>query len=510
MKKILFAVLLLCGMAGAQVVVGNYGIKYVASAPSGACSQNEAMQELVGTGVLYTCQSGTWTALPTSAGGSGSVTNIATTSPITGGPITTTGTIACATCGVTGTNLSQFAAGGTIAPAVDNASTSMSAPFWVSTNADPADAGAIRLGNAELIEWENNPTGTDATFGLTSGNILTSSVNVSAPGLVSTVSTGTAPLTVTSTTNVANLNASSLSGATFAAPGTIGGTTPGIATFTTANTTLVAMANGATASPAITSNGAGIYGSAAGTWVWQSAASTDKIAFAAASMNMVSGSCYGWTNSATVPNAAADTAICRGAGGVAQMNGAAAASPAAATIRGQGGSGTNIVGATLTLGAGIGTGNATPAQLVFQGDPFVAGSGASAHTPVKRHVTGVIKALTTATPTTIASIPLATLQNTGGHIWYHMEASDGTSQCSSDGDITYSAENSASVFVTNVSSIGDLATACTATKTLTGVWALSSANPAILSVTPTLTGITATSFNIIYEASNFGQTDPTY
>jgi hypothetical protein len=32
------------------------------------------------------------------AGGTGTVTNVATTSPITGGPITTTGTIACATC----------------------------------------------------------------------------------------------------------------------------------------------------------------------------------------------------------------------------------------------------------------------------------------------------------------------------------------------------------------------------------------------------------------------------
>src|SRR5262249_41354837 len=32
------------------------------------------------------------------AGAGGTVTNIATTSPITGGPITTTGTIACPTC----------------------------------------------------------------------------------------------------------------------------------------------------------------------------------------------------------------------------------------------------------------------------------------------------------------------------------------------------------------------------------------------------------------------------
>lgn len=55
--------------------------------------------------------------------------------------------------------------------------------------------------------------------------------------ITSTVATGTAPFTVTSTTNVANLNASSLNGATFAAPGTIGGTTAGAGNFTSLSVT---------------------------------------------------------------------------------------------------------------------------------------------------------------------------------------------------------------------------------------------------------------------------------
>lgn len=46
-----------------------------------------------------------------------------------------------------------------------------------------------------------------------------------------TIATGTAPFSVSSTTNVPNLNASSLSGATFASPGAIGGTSPGAGTF---------------------------------------------------------------------------------------------------------------------------------------------------------------------------------------------------------------------------------------------------------------------------------------
>lgn len=70
---------------------------------------------------------------------------------------------------------------------------------------------------------------------------------------ISTLATGTAPFSVASTTNVANLNASSLNGATFANPGTIG-TTPAAITGTTitANTSLTI--NGGTAVTKILSN----------------------------------------------------------------------------------------------------------------------------------------------------------------------------------------------------------------------------------------------------------------
>ncbi len=51
--------------------------------------------------------------------------------------------------------------------------------------------------------------------------------------IASTVPTGAAPFVVSSTTNVANLNASSLNGATFAAPGAIGSTTASSGAFTT-------------------------------------------------------------------------------------------------------------------------------------------------------------------------------------------------------------------------------------------------------------------------------------
>jgi hypothetical protein len=60
--------------------------------------------------------------------------------------------------------------------------------------------------------------------------------------ITSTVSTGTAPLVIASTTKVTNLNADQLDGADWAAPAAIGTTTPAAGTFTalTANTSLVA------------------------------------------------------------------------------------------------------------------------------------------------------------------------------------------------------------------------------------------------------------------------------
>lgn len=66
---------------------------------------------------------------------------------------------------------------------------------------------------------------------------LECSTRLSGTQLISRVTTGTPPLVVASTTNVPNLNASSLNGATFAAPGAIGSGTPGAGIFTTLDTT---------------------------------------------------------------------------------------------------------------------------------------------------------------------------------------------------------------------------------------------------------------------------------
>lgn len=58
--------------------------------------------------------------------------------------------------------------------------TQITSPIFKSANADTADSGAIRLGNAELIAWEANAAGTDLTLQMDANNVLTSSVPINA------------------------------------------------------------------------------------------------------------------------------------------------------------------------------------------------------------------------------------------------------------------------------------------------------------------------------------------
>jgi trimeric autotransporter adhesin len=233
----------------------------------------------------------TWTAAAT-----GTVSNIATSSPLFGGPITTTGTLgigypdrsvaAASDPIVTGDRGGRvvYTNTGAVAVALPQAgSAGFTNNFYYDT-ANEGLGGVVTItptvstinGNATLVMQTGqscrvgpNSTGTSyaadcsesqitaganitltrAIHGLTIalstsptfttpniGAATGTSLSVSG-SLTSTVATGTAPLVVTSTTNVANLNASSLNGVTFAAPGAIGSGTPSTGAFTTISAT---------------------------------------------------------------------------------------------------------------------------------------------------------------------------------------------------------------------------------------------------------------------------------
>ncbi len=111
--------------------------------------------------------------------------------------------------------------------AVGTCSTAASALKWTTNTGFGCNTSidAATLGTATFAAPGAIGGGTASTGAFTT---------ISATGqITSTLAIGTAPLVITSTTNVANLNASSLGGATFAAPGPVGSGTPSTGAFTT-------------------------------------------------------------------------------------------------------------------------------------------------------------------------------------------------------------------------------------------------------------------------------------
>lgn len=79
----------------------------LATHPSGSCPMSGYWQFTMDA-YMSECNAGTWQSFALGAGG-GTVTNIATSGPITGGPITSTGTIACSTCVTSAASLTSNA-----------------------------------------------------------------------------------------------------------------------------------------------------------------------------------------------------------------------------------------------------------------------------------------------------------------------------------------------------------------------------------------------------------------
>lgn len=117
---------------------------------------------------------------------------------------------------------------GATTPAAGTFTTLTASSANVNVTLSPTGTGTVTISPAGALTI--NPT-TASTINNTSIGDTTASTGRFTT-ITSTVATGTAPFTVASTTNVANLNASSLNGATFAAPGAIGSTTASSGKFT--------------------------------------------------------------------------------------------------------------------------------------------------------------------------------------------------------------------------------------------------------------------------------------
>lgn len=170
---------------------------------------------------------------------------------------------------------------------------------------------------------------------------------------------------------------------------------------------------------------------------------------------------------------------------------------------------TNIAGADVTVGGGLGTGNATPAHVWLETPGMSPTSGTTAQVTATNYVVHKkLGSTTTGTATTMFNVTMGSGQTIGGEISVHVEALEGTTDnCSTQQAAYFAGENTNGTFgTTNIQSIGTAATICKS-GTLSFTITASSANPVVFSVTPTWATIAPTSVIITVEIHNLSQQD---
>ena len=170
---------------------------------------------------------------------------------------------------------------------------------------------------------------------------------------------------------------------------------------------------------------------------------------------------------------------------------------------------TDKAGGSLIIQTGLGTGSSTPARIDIQADAQGTAAGTTDHSRVTRIGINGTAALTSGVATTIVSIPLSTLQMAGGTLLLSIEVSDGVDVISFSGGCHYSTVNKAGVFTSTAQSILAATAKSDAVDTYTIAFSFTGADPNLLQVTPTLTGMVPTIHRATFTVISNAQQDIT-
>lgn len=178
-----------------------------------------------------------------------------------------------------------------------------------------------------------------------------------------------------------------------------------------------------------------------------------------------------------------DTIWSRAAAANWRSGAADAASPVAQTLSVQNvvGGTSNTAGATWTLRGSLGTSQGAPGRIHLTGGAMIAASGTTQQTAVDRIISGATKVLTNNSAITLVNVTNASDTNAGGVIDYCVDVTDGVDQQYECGMVTYGVSNKGGVWSGNTATkFGNHQNATSGTLTVT--FAISGANPALLSV----------------------------
>lgn len=209
----------------------------------------------------------------------------------------------------------------------------------------------------------------------------------------------------------------------------------------------------------------------------------------------------GWTDGAA--SATVDTRVERESAAILQQ-GVDSATPVAQTYKGPDGSGTNVVGGVMRVASGRTTGNADPAILSFQGTAVSVTSGSTQQTLIDRFIPNAFVILTDGSATAVVNVTVATETVTGGILSYTIEVTDGTDVQVESGQAVYSTSNKAGTVVGTITEINSQQNL--SVGTLATTWAISNANPAVISVNANSSLTPSTGYpRITFSLSNLGQ-----
>jgi len=186
------------------------------------------------------------------------------------------------------------------------------------------------------------------------------------------------------------------------------------------------------------------------------------------------------------------------------QQGADSATPVAQTFKGPDGSGTDIVGGLYAFAPGRSTGNAVPARGSIQGGAATVTSGTTQQTLIDRLIPNAFKVLTNNSAVAVVNATIANGTSIGGKITYTIEVWDGTDNQVETGEAIYSSKNKAGTVagtITEVNSQQNLDSG-----TLATTWAISAANPAVISINANSSLTPSTGYpRITFSLQNLGQ-----
>ncbi len=179
----------------------------------------------------------------------------------------------------------------------------------------------------------------------------------------------------------------------------------------------------------------------------------------------------------------ADVILRRAAAANIAFGAADAASPVAQTLSVQNvvGGTSNTAGSTTTVRGSLGTSQGAPGRIHLAGGAMIEASGTTQQTAVDRAIFNATKVLTNNSATTITNVTAASGSNAGGQLGYMVEVTDGTDYQYEVGVVSFGVSNKGGVFSGNTATkFGNHQNATSGT--LTVAFAISGANPALLSV----------------------------